>query len=1627
MSEEANTENNQSIELEAGTYEIIRKRLQNNGEELRSRLGNLNTARKDVFGAIENKLIATERITTENNCIPRDMVDFGDDLFLFGYNVHIGLKSTTSVSDVFSLYQFKDEVFHQKSLEMLQDKQFLEDFDNLYKYYRNTRLAKMAILGPHLFMVFQVGKSVNDIKTFKWLVKDNELQYLDNRSDHEFKYPDQHEFKWTRTKREAHREGQHPHISIEDLVFVETIGGDLTIKIEDNTTNGKGIYSEPVQEPDQTLDDAEIYYAVIGNLVVLKIRPYQENDYRYIVFNAKIKEALRVDALEDSCVLLPDDHGVIFAKGYYIQTGEFKLFDNQLENMLFEKRIASPNGEDYLYVFYNKDSGIYSLLSYNLISQGIATPIICHGYVIFDNGELCYFKSENEQQKHHTIQIWQTPYLDHNITSPVNNDSFLFKIGNKDIVRGMAECQEVLKLINKEDSYANLYVDLVKTVGDILDSYYWLKDDAAMKLSEPLTEIKASASSAISEFEKVVQIRISTTAETERVTALINETFRVIKRDKPKHINDFVKFLADLRSMRGEVISLKDLRYVDFELIEGFETELEETTDRLSQKCVEFLLEESALQPYEERVTGLLANVAELKKVVEANALEEEVSSVAGELEMLIDIVSNLKIEDATQTTRIIDNISTVYSNFNTISVKLKNKRKELLGNEGKAEFNAQIKLIGQSLVNFLEVSDSPEKCEEYLNKLMVQLEELEGKFAEFDEFLDQLTEKREEIYNAFESRKIQLVEERNRKAQQLLQSAERILKGIANRVSGFSEASEINGYFASDIMVDKVRTTIEKLIALGDTVKADDVQSRLKTVKEDALRQLKDRNELFVDGENIIRLGKHNFMVNTQELDLTLVQHHDKMCFHLTGTNFFDPIDADAFDENAEYWGQAIVSENRDVYRAEYLAWLLLKSNAVTLTDTDAVMLKKVQTFMVQRYTESYTKGVHDKDAMIILKALLHLEEEAGLLMYSQDSRVLAQLFWGRMNSAAKELWKKKLNSVGLILEAFPDSTETQDVISSIRHEIDAFNTEHFNYNQIVVDDAAEYLFYEQSQNSHFIAAGEAVFLKEAFEKYLKEKDLSKRYHQSIEHLDDDQQFNMAAKWVHAYSVSDPQFNGSAYVQEAACLLLSKANEHHALHVSTAIELEGFIGSHSIVDGGKMHLNYAEFSNKMKHFESVTVPAYASFVAAKKQLIDDYRSELRLDEFKPRVLSAFVRNRLIDEVYLPVIGNNLAKQMGTAGENKRTDLMGLLLLISPPGYGKTTLMEYIASRLGLVFVKVNGPALGHEVTSLDPSQAPNAGAAEELEKLNLALEMGDNIMLYLDDIQHCNPEFLQKFISLCDAQRKIEGVYKGRSKTYDLRGRKVCVVMAGNPYTESGEKFRIPDMLANRADIYNLGDIIGDNAPSFKLSYVENSMTSNSILGRLGGKSRKDALSFVGVAEGGDKENLDLEASYSAEEVKEYVGLLQRALQVRDIILKVNMEYIASAGQADEYRTEPPFKLQGSYRDMNKIVEKLNPIMNDEELQTLILSHYQSESQTLTTGAESNLLKFKSIFGVRTSEEDARWDAIITEFQRLQKINSGGSQHIGRILEQMEAISSGLHNIGASLSGRIDTNNDEE
>ena len=128
---------------------------------------------------------------------------------------------------------------------------------------------------------------------------------MDNRSDHEVKFPSQHDFPWRRATRDQFEEGRHPHISIDDRLFVESTGGDLTIKIENNTETGEGIYSEPVENVDQTLDDSEVLYAVNGSLILVKIRPYQEENYRYFIYNDKIKEFGDVIPLKNPVCCFP--------------------------------------------------------------------------------------------------------------------------------------------------------------------------------------------------------------------------------------------------------------------------------------------------------------------------------------------------------------------------------------------------------------------------------------------------------------------------------------------------------------------------------------------------------------------------------------------------------------------------------------------------------------------------------------------------------------------------------------------------------------------------------------------------------------------------------------------------------------------------------------------------------------------------------------------------------------------------------------------------------------------------------------------------------------------------------------------------------------------------------------------------------------------------------------------------------------------------------------------------------------------------------------------------------------------------------------------------------------------------
>ncbi|MGP9519742.1 DNA repair ATPase [Psychrobacter sp. AOP7-C1-14] len=1851
-------------------YELIKKRLTEQGSRLEQQTATLNNARLEEFGSTQMQVIARTRIRTEHNCVAQDMVQVGDYL-LFGYNVFMGLKRASNIKDVLSLYRLSEPAGNEEEYQLeevdlkgtfLDQDAFVQDFNELYRYYKQTRLIQITVKDSKLLLAFQIGERITDIRVFRFALdfsqdtpESAQVAYVDNRGERDIELPPAYDFDWIETTRDQMINGKYPHMNILDTIFVETVGGDLTIKIEDNTQSGQGIYSEPVNDRTQSLTDAEIAYAKVGSLILLKILPYREEDYRYFVYNTLTEAVMRLDAIGQSCVQLPEDHGIMFPGGYYLQTGEYKLFEANnvgATDLRFKHKIVSPNGEDVLFLFYDRDLGVTGLFPYNLIKKQLANPIYCNGMALAEDGRLVLFSDQSEPSRIHPMQIWHTPYASHEYVSELpESTSFYGKIGNKELVRGISDLYSITRLIDNQSVSQKLYEELTNNTSRLFDSYYWLSEPELSEVASSIKEVTATAELVIDEFAKVQSIQKQTQTALSDADTQQSEILRQIRITSFESASDYVDQLSALRRQKGRLVSLEDLRYLDADKLQALQTQLEEAESELAEKTVLFLSGEEALSSYE----GILVDVSERLNTAETNAelkpVLEKIDETAQGLDLLTELLGTLDVADATVRTQIIDDISTIYASLNQSKAKLNHKRKNLGSAEAVAQFGAQFKLFGQSIANALSIANTPEKSDEQMAKLLVQLEELESQFADpetnsGDQFLADIISKREEIYETFENHKQQLLDARNRKAQNLGDGALRMLESIKKRtqstgVTGFIEEEALNTYFAADSLVQKVRNIAKELQVMDFSVKADDIDARLKAIQIESYKSLKDKSDLFEDGGQIIKLGKHRFSVNTQPLDLTLLSRQQSdgtrvLNLHLTGTDYYEVLNNAELNTLRPYWDMNIASESDKVYRAEYLAYSIIESaknsqdglteerlyqayDATIITldvngdiDNDSPLSKLVKAYATPRYQLGYDKGIHDHDATLLLMQILPTLREAGLLIYTPQVRALAQLFYWQLNivqalgldslrqfgydawlsesvltrasnwtdrAATAEQLRRALGSdkaKSLLVEDMAQvmrdfvSTYNDDSSDEVVKESTVDTDENISDDHSAsifklgyVQLACEYLVSVIGQSMqavtpnasthkiHWQTSQQAQQLCEQLSQTLSASSASMQATASFDQLQSSigklgfqpkSAYELLTTWFHALldktygntdsanatadgtdedgELSEAQLaeiaekealrkqqleSGRHYVPEAIAVLLTQLNdaqrealvqrlidsgisfdkgafnkgqgskkidnqganaapsalsfssitsstmssvtsltsinnplnqvqsfERSTGKVSLEIQVNNLLGEHGRIHQQTLTFAVDDFLNRLHHHDTQVIPAYRRYLAMRSEILHDSKETLRLDEFMPRPLSSFVRNRLINESYLPLIGDNLAKQMGTVGEDKRTDLMGILMMISPPGYGKTTLMEYVANRLGLIFMKINCPSLGHDVTSLDPEKAPNATAREELNKINLAFEMGNNVMLYLDDIQHTHAEFLQKFISLGDGTRRIDGVWQGKTKTYDMRGKKFCVVMAGNPYTESGEAFKVPDMLANRADIYNLGDIMSGMEEVFALSYIENSLTSNTVLAPMANRDLSDVHRLIKMAKA-DNANLaqaqssELTYPYSTSEINEIVAILRHMFAVQSVILDVNQAYIASASQDDKYRVEPIFKLQGSYRNMNKMTEKLSAVMNESELNQLIDDHYLGESQLLTQGAESNLLKLGEMRGTLSEEEKARWEQIKADFLRNKAMGGEDGDTGARIVAQLVDLASGFNAISSQFETYLSKNDPEK
>ncbi|WP_368857560.1 AAA family ATPase, partial [Streptomyces sp. GbtcB6] len=766
----------------------------------------------------------------------------------------------------------------------------------------------------------------------------------------------------------------------------------------------------------------------------------------------------------------------------------------------------------------------------------------------------------------------------------------------------------------------------------------------------------------------------------------------------------------------------------------------------------------------------------------------------------------------------------------------------------------------------------------------------------------------------------------------------------------------------------------------LDDQVRAQELEDGLSGAVRTALRELRDRADLSEDGGATVRLGRHRFAVRREPVELTLQPDGDGLAFVVTGTGYRRSADLPELLAGREFWTQPLVSESPALYRAEYLAASLLSTATGAPGEP---LLDQVRRAAERGYDEGYERGVHDHDAAAVLGALLRLRAGAGLLQHPAEVRATAQLFWAHgATDAQRAAWQRRARSLALARVHFGAdgvATASTDLAAELTDAVAASTAA---TGLPPAPHAGDYLQEELADPHDGFATGIAArTLLDGFRHTTAAPVLAS----DLDALGTDlpARHQLAAAWLGAYAAVHVDDADGEGVPEAVAHLCAPDLPHYEITAPVGETVDGLLGTHPRVHEGRLTVRIDELPHRARVFREVRAPAFRAFQRQRADVLAAERARLRLDDHRPRPLAGFVRNQLIDRVYLPLVGDNLAKQLGTlntTGPAGPADRSGLLLLLSPPGYGKTTLLEYVADRLGLLMVRVDGPALGTGTTSLDPDRAPDAAARREVEKIVFALEAGSNVLLHLDDIQHVSAELLQKFIPLCDAQRRVEAVSDGVARSFDLRGRRFAVCLAGNPHTANGQRFQIPDMLANRADVWNLGEVLTGHQDLFALSFLENALAANPVLAPLAGTAPADLGLLTALAAGDPGAQAD-QLTHPVQDLDRVLATLTRLRRVQRTVLAVNGAYIASAAQEDTDRLEPPFLLQGSYRTMAQLAARIDPVQSDAEVEALLDDHYLAEARTLGSAAEANLLKLAQLRGRSTPEQTARWHALCAAY----------------------------------------------
>ena len=625
-----------------------------------------------------------------------------------------------------------------------------------------------------------------------------------------------------------------------------------------------------------------------------------------------------------ACSQLPEDQGIVFPGGYYLQTGDYKLFDGDSAGPRVRARASrSPNGEDVLYVFHRRDEGSYVLFPYNLIRKEVRTRSPGTATVLFATAR--WSCSAPLEEPTACTRCRSGRRRSSPPSTPRRADRRLLPRQGRQRGAGARHLRRALARAaasrTRQPTRARLRGPRrrprprasTRTTGSGTRrrgprGVAWRRLRRTAELDHRRVREGPGAAEAgggrASPRRRTPQGLLLDRCGREQLPSAWSVHAGADRAARAARPADHPARRSATSTWRGSTRSRR--RRVD-------------EFDRVSDACVEFLLGDEALAAAGEAdSTRCWSAIEKTGTGHRAGAAAGEVEK-AGGLEVLGEVVGGLQVDDPTRARRSSRASPRSFAR-STACARLEGGARSSRAARSARSSAPQFKLLGQASRSALALCGH---AGEVRRGAVAPAPSSSRSWRAAS--ASSTSSSRSSRRSARSCSRPSAPEAGAAGRAPAPRAACCRRRTASSRASSggrtFKTDDELNAYFASDAMVQKLRQ--DRRAAPGarrDSVQADELESRLKAARQDALRALRDRRTCSGGGEDLIKFGKHRFNVNTQPLELTLVPP-------ATGWRSTSPARTSSSRSTTRRsrrrarWDQQLVSETPEVYRGEFLA----------------------------------------------------------------------------------------------------------------------------------------------------------------------------------------------------------------------------------------------------------------------------------------------------------------------------------------------------------------------------------------------------------------------------------------------------------------------------------------------------------------------------------------------------------------------------------------------------------------------------------------------------------------------------------------------------------------------------------